>query len=140
MSKGLRKLGRFRKYLMGGSLGFFLASVSSAHAGQVTVMATEVQAQRAGQILTVTSQFRAMNHGDEPVMGAAVVGSDGSMVPIGDIPPRGEAMSAPLIFSVDLGGFDGRNLAFPVTVQYYVGDSGRLASAQASFNCEIPDE
>ena len=140
MSKGLRKLGRFRKYLMGGSLGFFLASVSSAHAGQVTVIATEVQAQRAGQILTISSQFQAVNHGDQPLLGVTVVGSDGSMVSIGDIPPRGETVSSPLVFAVDLGGFDGRNLAFPVTVQYYVGDSGQLASAQASFNCEIPDE
>ena len=130
----------FRGFTVVTLLGVLWGGIASVHAGQVTVMAAEVQAQRAGQILTVSSQFRAVNHSDESVMGVTVVGADGSMVPIGDIPPRGEAMSAPLIFSVDLGGFNGRNLGFPVTVQYYEGDSGQLTSAQASFNCQIPEE
>ena len=140
MRSGRKSVDQFRGFLAVAILGYLVGSLNCASAGQVTVMAAEVQAQRAGQILTVSSQFRAMNHGDEPVMGVAVVGSDGSMVPIGDIPPRGEVMSAPLVFSVDLGGFNGRHLAFPVTVQYFEGQSGQLTSAHASFSCQIPEE
>jgi hypothetical protein len=66
-----------------------------------------------------------------------VFASDGSAVSIGDIPPRGEVMSPPIIFALDLGGFDGRNLAFPVTVEFYEGDT--MQSVPASFSCEIPE-
>ena len=117
-----------------------LLGVSAAFAGQVTVVATELDVQKAGTILTVSSRFLATNHGDQPVMGVTVYAANGSAVSIGDIPPRGEAMSPPIIFALDLGGFNGRNFAFPVTVEYYEGQSGQLMSAQASFSCQIPDE
>jgi len=117
-----------------------LLGVSAAFAGQVTVVATELDVQKAGTILTVSSRFLATNHGDQPVMGVTVYAASGSAVSIGDIPPRGEAMSPPIIFALDLGGFDGRNLAFPVTVEFYEGQSGQLTSAHASFSCQIPEE
>ena len=115
-------------------------SVSLAVAGQVTIVPSELEVQKAGTILTVSSRFLATNHSDQPVMGVTVYAASGSAVSIGDIPPRGEAMSPPIIFALDLGGFNGRNFAFPVTVQYYEGQSGQLMSAQASFSCQIPEE
>lgn len=113
-----------------------LFSVSVALAGQVMVVPTETEVQKAGTILTVSSRFLATNRGEDPVMGVMVFAANGSGVSIGDIPPHGEVMSPPLIFALDLGGFDGRNLAFPITVQFYAGEA--LQSVPASFFCEIP--
>jgi hypothetical protein len=70
-------------------------------------------------------------------MGVMVYAGNSAPVSVGDIPPRGEVMSSPIIFALDLGGFDGRNLAFPVTVEFYEGDT--LQSVPASFSCEIPE-
>src|SRR5512136_1680148 len=110
-----------------------LFSVSVALAGQVTVVPTELDVQKAGTILTVSSRFLATNHGEQPVMGVTVYAANGAPVSIGDIPPRGEVTSSPIIFALDLGGFDGRNLAFPVTVEFYAGEA--LQSVSASFSC-----
>ena len=114
-----------------------LFSISGAFAGQVTVVATELDVQKAGTILTVSSRFLATNHSEQPVMGVTVYAGNSAPVSIGDIPPRGEAMSPPIIFALDLGGFDGRNLAFPVTVEFFAGDA--LQSVPSSFSCEIPE-
>ena len=113
-----------------------LCSVSVALAGHVSVVPMETEAQKAGTILTVSSRFLATNHSEQPVMGVTVHAANGAPVLIGDIPPHGEVMSAPIIFALDLADFDGRNLAFPVTVEFYEGEV--LQSVPASFFCEIP--
>ena len=117
-----------------------LFGISGAFAGQVTVVPTELDVQKAGTILTVSSRFLATNHSDQAVMGVMVYAANGAPVSIGDIPPRGEVTSSPIIFALDLGGFNGRNFAFPLTVEFYEGQSGQLTSAHASFNCQIPEE
>ena len=117
-----------------------LFTLPVALAGQVTVVPTELDVQKAGTILTVSSRFLATNHSEQPVMGVMVYAANGAPVSIGDIPPRGEVTSSPIIFALDLGGFDGRNLAFPLTVEFYEGQSGQLTSAHASFSCQIPEE
>ena len=115
-------------------------SVSLAVAGQVTIVPSELEVQKAGTILTVSSRFLATNHSEQPVMGVMLYAANGAPVSLGDIPPRGEVTSSPIIFALDLGGFNGRNFAFPLTVEFYEGQSGQLTSAHASFNCQIPEE
>ena len=117
-------------------LAALVFSASVALAAQVSIIPAETEAQKAGTILTVSSRFLATNHGEQPVMGVMVYAANGSPVLIGDIPPHGEVMSAPIIFALDLADFDGRNLAFPVTVEFYEGEV--LQSVPASFFCEIP--
>ena len=105
--------------------------------GQVMAYATDIQMSKRGSLVTVTARIWASNGGLSPVTGLVVTGADGQTVYVGDIPPKGEAVSAPYYFSVDVSGYPSRSLLLPVALRF--SNQGEPVEVQSGLTLFLPE-
>ena len=119
-------------------VSIFPALIKTVEAAQVTVMTTEMQAQRTGTLVSVSCRLVIANSSPEFVENIEVINSDGSSISIGSIAPQDQVTSPSLVFTVDVANINMRNVTLPITLQYLSGQG--LETVSAGINFEIPQE
>jgi len=119
-------------------VSIFPALVKTVEAAQVTVMTTEMQAQRTGTLVSVSCRLVISNSSPEFVENLEVINSDGSSISIGSIAPQDQVTSPSLVFTVDVANVNMRNVTLPITLQYLSRQG--LETVSAGINFEIPQE